>query len=159
MKRIFLLSLIAGTMVISGCKKDKNPDTEEPQVTNYEEIIEKRSVWHINDEIHKYNNANVQQVVNDSVHYVVPTGTKYIFKDDKLTIGGVSHNYSFSISNGKNVITISPESNPGQAQTYDVLSATSRVMIWEQQKTNISYRDKTGVSGTYRIRFHCPCAE
>lgn len=169
MKRIFLLTLIAGTMVISSCKKDKKADKEEPQVTNYQEIIEKRSVWHINDEIHKYMNSGGQQVVNDSVHYTVPNGTKYVFKNEKLNITSqnstgtgtvtVVYNYTFSISNGKNIISISPESNPGQVETYDVLSATSRVMVWEQQKSNITYRDKIGVSGTYRIRFHCPCPE
>jgi hypothetical protein len=167
MKKIFLLALITTSIAISSCKKDKKADKEEPQVTNYEEIIEKRSVWHINDEIHKYMNSGGQQVVNDSVHYTVPNGTQYIFKNDKLSITtgtGTSavtaiYNYTFSISNGKNIISISPESNPGQVETYDVLSATSRVMVWEQQKSNITYRDKIGVSGTYRIRFHCPCPE
>ena len=163
MKKILLLSLITLTIAISGCKKDKKAVKDEPEVTSYEAIIEKRSIWHIYDNIHKYNNANNQPVVNDSAHFATRMGTKYVFKDEKLTVGtgsaAVIYNYSFSISDGKNYIKISKESNPAEEETYQVLSADPTIMVWERPRTNITYNNQAGLSGTHRIRFHCPCAE
>jgi hypothetical protein len=161
MKKIILLLLIAASVSFSACKKEKKADIKKTQ--SYEEIIEKRSTWYIYDKIHKYSDSNNQLVVNDSTHYPVPTGTRYVFKDDKLTIKEANietvYNYSFSIADGKNYISIAPEANPDQTEKYEILSADSKLMSWQQPKTNITYGDKTGVSGTYKINFHCPCPE
>lgn len=161
MKKVLLLSLLTISIAISACKKEKKDkiNEPEPEPTSYEAIIEKRSIWHIYDDIHKYNNGNNVQVVNDSTHFATKMGTKYVFKDDKLTVGTVKYNYSFSISGGKNYIKIAPESNPAAEETYEVLSANPTIMVWEQPRTNITYNNQAGLSGVHRIRFHCPCAE
>ncbi|WP_423149619.1 hypothetical protein [Rubrolithibacter danxiaensis] len=155
MKKSFLLSLFAVSILISACTKDKLPGPAE----DYKEIIEKRSVWYMFDEMHQYSDSSDQSVVNDSIHYAVPTGTKYIFKDDKLQVGSATYNYYFVVSNGKNFISIFPEGKPSQLNTFEIISADSKLMKWQQIQKDVSYNNKSGLKGIYKVNFHCPCTE
>lgn len=159
MKRIILFALIA-LFSVSACKKDKKKNVAAKPV---DQIIKDRGTWLTVSENLQYYDAQ-----NNLISEVPEmSGPQYVFVRNtntlRITENGVrvEKTYSFSATNGKNYISIT--SKDGTMETFEILSADSKVMTWQMQKTNVTYMDgdteKTAAKVIYTIYFQCPCKD